>query len=66
MNKKIIFITILSFALTACTQTQPQSGSGSPFIDAYKKTEDIKETAEEHKGAVERVLDEDVPREKNE
>ncbi|MFH0892481.1 MAG: hypothetical protein V1867_06915 [Candidatus Falkowbacteria bacterium] len=62
MNKNI-FLIILLFLLTACTQAQPQGGSGSPFIDAYKKTEDIKETAEEHKDAVEQVLDEETKKE---
>lgn len=66
MSKQILITIILLLLLTACTQPQPQTGSGSPFIDAYKKTQDIKQTAEEHKEAVEQVLDEDVPGEEAE
>ncbi len=44
------------FFLTACAPSEPQGGSGSPFINALKKTDDIRQTAAEHKEEVDRAL----------
>ncbi|MFH0892470.1 MAG: thermonuclease family protein [Candidatus Falkowbacteria bacterium] len=63
MHISPLFLVIFLFLFTACTQPQPQTGSGSPFINAYKKTEDIRQTAEEHKDAVDQILNEETIKE---
>jgi micrococcal nuclease len=60
MKKKIIFLTILSFTLTACTSTGQQAGSGSGVVDAYKKAQQIQKVAEERKSVVEKVVEDDI------
>ena len=64
--KAISYLFTISLILTACTQTQPQSGSVSPVVDAYKKSQQIQKTVEERKEATGEVMDMDVVEERPE
>jgi len=58
---RILFLFIMPiFFLSACTQNQPRPDGGSPFINTYKKAEQIKKTTEDRKDATEQALKEDV------